>query len=202
MKKSASARTGAATRPGTTSAKSSVATATPPAPAPAEVIITPPPPLTLPQSFTQRLAAVYEGRAQQQENLFEPLMEFNAARHSTVGTVSDQKARQLFSLSRKLGEEAAQVPRPRKPGDVEGYDRKVSILKEQSQQALNLFWQHVKANVPQCDGKDLTIGVCRNWEVVLCQEPEPDLDELAEHLGLPVGLARRIAADMIDCGGH
>lgn len=131
-------------------------------------------------------------------------MEFNAAQHSTVGTMSDQKARQLFSLSRKLSEEVAQVSRPRKPCNVESYDRKVAVLEEQSQQALNLFWQHVKANVPECDGRGFTIGVCRNWEVVLCQEP--DLDELAEHLaehlGLPGDLARRIAADMIDCGGH
>lgn len=146
--------------------------------------------LSLSQDFTKRLVAVYNGSVSQPQELFEPLAQLDDTHNEFVCTLEDPTARQLFSLMFSLIERSRHLKAPRKPREVEDFEKKLATIERQTHLVNGLFWEQVKATVPKCDVPGRTIVIGRGWQLGLTVDRGEQIKKFAiEHLGMPPELA-------------
>ena len=140
-----------------------------------------PPPSPVPsndrQKFNRALEAIFSGKLTPDNLMYYPLARLDTSKEVDTGVVViDRIARELFSLSRQLIADAAQVPHPKNPGQMIACQESFSLKTELSKQAIDLFWHRVRSDEKLDDLREL--GVRINWRVVEIQELSEGFESL------------------------
>lgn len=126
----------------------------------------PPPKLTPEQSFMIRLEGIFTGARTDPAQSFEPLNDLYDLKtpcQNEFGVLKDTMAKELYSLAASLAENVRHLAAPRKPDQVERYNKESGILQEQCKLACELFWQRVKASMPELSNTDRPLLLGKGW---------------------------------------